>query len=391
MANQWDLFDLEHLDPAMLQGPGSQPPFQRPANQFDPAEMLKLLQISPEALQAIQQGRAAQQESHALDARMQNALAMQSAPIQQHSSPGGALFGGLGDAFRQIAGKRQADRLGVEQSMARQKIAAGDEATLQHQTAGQQFKAAVDLRGQAAEEKHKADQIRIQQQNADTASRQLDLGKYSSSDMGIYDTRSGDIKVPKPHDPTKGNKDALDRAEALRREYLNNPVTKATQEVASAYAKMQEAARSPSAAGDMSLIYGFMRMQDPGSTVREGEFASAQNASGVPDQIRSMYNRALSGERLAPNVRTDFLGQAGGLYRAQIGRFTPLADNYKRLATQAGIPPEDVALDLGFAAPPAAPRAAPAGPAALTSKAEYDQLPSGATYTAPDGSTRRKK
>jgi len=39
-------------------------------------------------------------------------------------------------------------------------------------------------------------------------------------------------------------------------------------------------------------------MLDPGSVVRESEFATAQNAAGVPDQVRNMYNKVLSGTRL---------------------------------------------------------------------------------------------
>jgi hypothetical protein len=68
-----------------------------------------------------------------------------------------------------------------------------------------------------------------------------------------------------------------------------------------------------SAAGDISFIYQYMKMLDPGSVVREGEFATAQNAAGVPDRILNVYNRALRGERLNPKQRQDFLGTAAEL------------------------------------------------------------------------------
>ena len=42
----------------------------------------------------------------------------------------------------------------------------------------------------------------------------------------------------------------------------------------------------------MALIFGFMKTQDPTSTVREGEFATAENARGmVGPHVRRMYNR----------------------------------------------------------------------------------------------------
>jgi hypothetical protein len=141
---------------------------------------------------------------------------------------------------------------------------------------------------------------------------------------------------------------ALDTAEGLRKEFVNNHVTKATQEVAASWDKMQRAAKTPSAAGDMALIYGFMKMNDPGSTVREGEFASAQNAGGVDSRVISLYNSVLNGQRLAPEIRADFLGQAKNMYAAQMGRFAPVRKAYASLAEKAGVDPNDVALDLGF-------------------------------------------
>lgn len=75
-------------------------------------------------------------------------------------------------------------------------------------------------------------------------------------------------------------------------------------------------ASQDSAAGDLSMIFGYMKMLDPGSVVRESEFATAQNAAGVPDQIRNLYNRALSGERLNPDQRNMFRAQAEELMSA---------------------------------------------------------------------------
>ena len=69
-----------------------------------------------------------------------------------------------------------------------------------------------------------------------------------------------------------------------------------------------------SAAGDLALIFNYMKILDPGSVVREGEFATAQNSAGVPTRIRAQYNKIISGEKLAPETRADFLQQAQNLY-----------------------------------------------------------------------------
>ena len=64
----------------------------------------------------------------------------------------------------------------------------------------------------------------------------------------------------------------------MRKEY--NDQTKPYQEVKSAYGRVLSS--EDTAVGDLSLIFGYMKMLDPGSVVREGEFATAQNAAGVP-------------------------------------------------------------------------------------------------------------
>lgn len=126
----------------------------------------------------------------------------------------------------------------------------------------------------------------------------------------------------------------------LRKEFMSNPVTKDTQNVATSYQKIQSAAQNPSAAGDLSLIFGYMKMLDPGSTVREGEFANAQNAAGVSDQVRNAYNRAMTGERLNPNQRKDFIGQAKNIYAAQKQRQNAINKQYQSLASEYGYEPK---------------------------------------------------
>lgn len=56
----------------------------------------------------------------------------------------------------------------------------------------------------------------------------------------------------------------------------------------------------------IAIVYKFMKSLDPTSVVREGEFATAANAGGVPDNIMNAYNRLLEGERLPEDVIADF-------------------------------------------------------------------------------------
>lgn len=133
----------------------------------------------------------------------------------------------------------------------------------------------------------------------------------------------------------------------LRREFNNRQEVKDFRTVQSAYNSVQAAARNPSAAGDLSLIFAYMKILDPGSVVREQEFANAQNAAGVPDRIRNLYNRALNGQRLNPNQRNDFLNQANNLFQTRQQTYRGIENEYRGYAESYGVSPDRVAPTQG--------------------------------------------
>ena len=135
----------------------------------------------------------------------------------------------------------------------------------------------------------------------------------------------------------------FESSKALRAEFTT--AAKPYVELSQAFQKIESAAKNPSGAGDISLVYGYMKILDPGSVVREGEFATAQNAGGVPDGVRSLYNKALNGQRLSEAVRSDFLGQARNLIESQRVLSDDLLERYKALATQYKLQPDQVIFD----------------------------------------------
>jgi hypothetical protein len=114
-------------------------------------------------------------------------------------------------------------------------------------------------------------------------------------------------------------------------------------QVASAYRKI--VAAPDTAAGDMSKIFGFMKILDPSSTVREGEYASAENARGVPDSVRAQYNKVMSGQRLSPVQRTQFNQAAGDLISSQKEQFEGQKKYFSDVATHLKIAPENIIYD----------------------------------------------
>lgn len=137
---------------------------------------------------------------------------------------------------------------------------------------------------------------------------------------------------------------AQDDETGMRKELQGHPVAREFFNAEIGFNKMQAAAANPSAAGDISLIFGFMKTMDPGSTVREGEFASAQNAAGVPERIRAMANNILNGQRLTPEQRADFLRTAEGQFNSYRTAYEKLAASYKGLAGKTGANPDRVVL-----------------------------------------------
>lgn len=142
----------------------------------------------------------------------------------------------------------------------------------------------------------------------------------------------------------KGEKPKLSDVAGIRKEFtkLSGDFIK----LKSSIGKIRQAEGDPSAAGDIAMIFSFMKMLDPGSVVREGEFATAANAAGVPERIRGQFNRILSGERLTPAQRTDFIKTADGIFETQLNTQRELEKNFRGLAGRQNIDPADVVIDF---------------------------------------------
>lgn len=129
-----------------------------------------------------------------------------------------------------------------------------------------------------------------------------------------------------------------------------------------AYTKVREASKNPNAASDIALIFSYMRILDPDSVVREGEFATAEKARGVPDTVRNLYNKAINGERLNNDQRAKFVGEAKKVYDAQRKSQDKLDKTYRGLAQRYGLNAENIVQDFSLEDPAAnLPQAGSAG------------------------------
>lgn len=110
---------------------------------------------------------------------------------------------------------------------------------------------------------------------------------------------------------------SLKDATNLRKEFESYPDVKNYRTMQENFNKIEASYENPSPAGDIAMIFSYMKMLDPGSTVREGEYATAQNAAGIPTKIRNAWNKAVDGTFLSEGQRRDFYSQARNQFNAQ--------------------------------------------------------------------------
>ena len=105
-------------------------------------------------------------------------------------------------------------------------------------------------------------------------------------------------------DPAK----VFDQEEKLRKEYQSR--TKVYGELGSTYANIASSAKAQTGPGDIALITGFMKMLDPGSVVRETEFATARDTAGLYTRLENSLKKAENGQFLQANQRNEFVSLA---------------------------------------------------------------------------------
>lgn len=154
-------------------------------------------------------------------------------------------------------------------------------------------------------------------------------GKQLDEIAGIYD-KFAPIQATVSEDTQKVAND-------LRKEYISETKNNNFREITNSYKKVLSTPNTP--AGDVSLVFAYMKMLDPGSVVREGEFATAQNTAGIPDRIVNAYNRAVSGKRLSEQQRAGFIEASKSLYNGYKSSQDDIDKQYTDLAKRYGIDP----------------------------------------------------
>jgi hypothetical protein len=134
--------------------------------------------------------------------------------------------------------------------------------------------------------------------------------------------------------------DQFSNEKDLYSQYSGSDTVKNYGAVRDAYERVRQSAAQNNGAGDMGLIYGYMKMLDPGSVVRESEFAMAAQAGSYGEQIQGLVQRVLTGERLPPQVRQEFVQVAEKLYGEAAGNMEQTNAQFTDRATRYGVDPQ---------------------------------------------------
>lgn len=154
--------------------------------------------------------------------------------------------------------------------------------------------------------------------------------------------------------------------------------------VQTSYENIRTAAKANDGAGDMSMLYSYVRLLDPTSVVRESEFATAAASGSFGERVQGAVARVLSGARMPESLRESFVRESKNLYETQRKSHDDVADKYERLATKSGLDPEKVVTRY------TRPQDTDTAMSHVKTAADYDKIAPGAEYMDPDGHTRRK-
>ena len=137
------------------------------------------------------------------------------------------------------------------------------------------------------------------------------------------------------------------------------------------FQKMEESAKIQEGLGDVALITSFIKMLDPGSTVRESEFAVARDTGGLLTSLENLLTKAKGGQFLTNPQRTTFVNLAKQYLAAAEKDGAKTRKSMEGIVARLGLNPADVFTDGQDSS------VLPM----VTTAAEFAALPSGSLYT----------
>ena len=177
--------------------------------------------------------------------------------------------------------------------------------------------------------------------------------KAGKTRIGKFDPTSGDV-IHSDNDllaPIPGGAagDKAKRAELANklRDDLNN-ASKPFVTMRNYYSKITSAAKDPTGASDWALVYGFNKMLDESSAVRDPEVQNTIDTGNFAQTASAAVERLRSGKKLDDTVRANLVAESKKLFAAMEPYQNRMVEQYRGIAQRQELDERDVIIDSSF-------------------------------------------
>jgi hypothetical protein len=136
--------------------------------------------------------------------------------------------------------------------------------------------------------------------------------------------------------------DAFKNETTLRKEFTQLAGDFRT--IRDSHRRVLAASKLKTGAGDLALIFNYMKILDPKSVVRESEFRQAEISGNIPERVRQAFGKALKGEKLSTQMRNEFLASAKSLFSTSDKQHNQRVSEFTKLATRNKLNPKNVVI-----------------------------------------------
>lgn len=239
----------------------------------------------------------------------------------------------------------------VTEAMAKADKAVADAVTAQATAGTAEEKAAADLLKAQAD----ADKANIQSQ-FEERNQKADL-KKKAADLGLTTAQTNKVFVETRKLGTEAKKAALEleafkksggqdpdkvfqQEEKIRKEYQTR--TGKYRELDGTFSNIKTSAASANGPGDIALITSFMKMLDPGSVVRETEFATGRDTAGLYANLQNQLQKAQNGQFLNATQRQQYVTLSQQYLDASKKKSNEEKESLGKVVKNYGLNPENV-------------------------------------------------
>lgn len=147
-----------------------------------------------------------------------------------------------------------------------------------------------------------SDEAGIGEMGKSLASALMKAGETEMA-LNVY----GKVAALKPAEDKKFEQGKVDK---LRKAVSGNKQVKDFMQVDEAFESIKSFSKIKTVQADQGMIFTWMKVLDPNSTVREGEYATAQDTTALPSWLVGLYNKTVDGEMLLDSEREKFVDAA---------------------------------------------------------------------------------